>query len=105
MGTQPGDNTARNNFKDAAQRITFLSRFIDKLDHSLLRVVVSTMQRRIVRNGGNLAPSQLERFIGNAAELDNVTANFNSEHCEQLFGECATSDARCRLARLAFRAP
>src|SRR5436853_4618325 len=98
MRTQSGNNAAPNNFKDAAQRVALLSRVVDQLDHLLLRIVVSAVQRRVVRNGGNLVPIQLERPVGNAAELDHVTANFNSEYCQQLFGECATRDARRRLA-------
>src|SRR5689334_4170298 len=97
--TQTGHNATGNNFENAAQRVALFARFVDELDHSLLRFVVGAVQRRVVGNRGDRVPIQLERRVRNAAELDHVTAYLETEDCQQLFRECSTRDARASFAR------
>src|SRR5215216_2206029 len=52
--TQSRHHAARHNLKNTAERVACLSSHIDELDHSLLRLIVSTVQRGIVGDGGNL---------------------------------------------------
>src|SRR5215217_5805301 len=90
--TESRYDAAHRNFKDTAKGVAFLSYFIDQHDHSLFRLAIGTVERRIVRNGRNLFPIQLQWQIRNAAELDHVTANLDAKDGEQLFCECATRD-------------
>src|ERR1700752_2193871 len=77
-------DSTRCYLEDPTERVAFLSCFIDQLDHLLLCFIVSTVQRRVVRNCRELIPTQLEWRLGNAAELDHVTPNLNTKHGEQL---------------------
>src|SRR6185369_2381214 len=92
--TEARHDSTRRDLKNAAEGVSLPSRFVDYFDHLLLCVNVGTVQRCIVRNCGELIPTQLEWRLGNAAELNHVTANFNSKHCEQLLCECAAGDTR-----------
>src|SRR5215216_8024998 len=47
-------DSAGHDFENTAERVTSLSSLIDELDHSLLRLVVSAVQSRIVGDGGDL---------------------------------------------------
>src|ERR1043165_8223050 len=94
MRTQTRHDSACNDFENAAQPVALLSSLVDEFDHSLLRFVIGAVQRRVVGNRGDRVPIQLERRVGNAAELDHVTAYLDTKGCEQLFRESTTRDAR-----------
>src|ERR1043165_69842 len=82
MRAETGNNPTRSDLEDSAERIALLSCFVDQLDHLLLCGFVGTVQRRVVGNCSELIPTQLEWRLRNAAELDHVTANFDSKDCE-----------------------
>src|SRR5207253_9213706 len=84
VGPKTGYDAARNNFEDAAERVAIAFRLVNEIDHALLDFCISAVERRILRDRGNLIEGQLQRLFRHAAKLDYVTANLNAKAPEQL---------------------
>src|SRR5437762_4133089 len=82
VGTETGYDAARHNFEDAAERVAFAFCLVDEIDHALLDLCISTMQRRIFGNRGYLIEGQFQRLFRKAAQLDHMTANLNAKISE-----------------------
>src|SRR5262245_26852633 len=91
--------TTSYNLEDSAERIAFGPFLINELDHLCFRFGIGTTKRPIVRHRNNFLPTQLKRFNGNAAELNHMTADFNTKYRQQLFGYCTARHARGSFAR------
>src|ERR1043165_7637308 len=96
---EAGDDSARDDLEDAAERVALAPLLVNERDHPVLRFGVGAVQRRFVGDGRDALPLNFERSVGDAAELYDVAANLDAEDREQLLCKCAAGDARGGLAR------
>src|ERR1043165_6965077 len=96
---EAGDDSARDDLEDAAERVALAPLLVNERDHPVLRFGVGAAQRRFVGDGRDALPLNFERSVRDAAELDDVAANLDAEDREQLLCKCAAGDARGGLAR------
>src|SRR5437764_212058 len=98
MRTETDGQSRCHDFIDAAERVAIFLCLVDQRHHFPLSFLVGTIQWRITGNRADLVPGFLQRRRGSAAELNNVTADPDTECCKKLFCNRPTGDARGGLA-------
>src|SRR6185369_5313203 len=74
-----------NYFKNAAERIAVLFRFVDTEHHLPLSCFIGTVKRGITRYIRDLLPCFRKRYFRHTAQLDNVAVYMNAKCRKELF--------------------